>query len=74
MAVNLYINANGEMANTEPIPVLIGENEADSLADGAVPECLQNAPVGTVAYTAGCTKAWQLGTDGETWVQFIGGE
>ena len=29
---------------------------------------------GTIAYTAGWQNAWQLDLDGETWVQFIGGD
>jgi len=27
---------------------------------------------GTIAYLVGWTAAWQLGSDGETWTQFIG--
>ena len=29
--------------------------------------------VGTIAYTSGWQAAWQLGLDGSTWTQFIGG-
>ena len=31
------------------------------------------AAPGTIAYTAGWQAAWQLGTDGSTWTQFVGG-
>lgn len=69
----LYENGDGELANCQPESILITEDSASALEGGTVPNVLKGAQVGTIAYTSGCEKAWQLGPDGETWKQFIGG-
>ena len=69
----LYENKDGELANSRPEPIMITGESASALAAGTTPDVLADAKVGTVAYTAGWEKAWQLGPDGETWKQFIGG-
>lgn len=69
----LYENSNGELANSQPESIMITDESAAALVGGTVPSVLEGAQVGTIAYTPGCEKAWQLGPDGETWKQFIGG-
>lgn len=61
-------NWNGtEIAeNTGSITVMVSdESDLEDLAG--------QVGAGTIAYTAGWQNAWQLDLDGETWVQFIGG-
>lgn len=48
------------------VTMVSGEDELTDLAAVCKP--------GTIAYKAGWKEAWQLDTDGETWVQFIGGD
>lgn len=74
MSEAMYINGSGEMANSSPVNVLISQTDATSLEGGATPDALKNLPIGSTAYTAGWGKAWQLDTDGETWVQYLGVE
>ena len=51
---------------TGSITVMIGDDdELTALAALVKP--------GTIAYLAGWSEAWQLDTNGETWVQMIGG-
>jgi len=53
--------------NPGSITVMIGdEDELTNLAE--------HVGTGTIAYKAGWKEAWQLDTDGETWVQMIGGD
>ena len=70
---NRYVNGNGELTNMENNPIMLRPDDATALESGTVPDALKGVAIGTMAYTAGYKKGWQLDTDGETWVQFVGG-
>ena len=70
---NRYVNGNSELANMENNPIMLRPDDATALESGTVPDALKGVAIGTMAYTAGYKKGWQLDTDGETWVQFVGG-
>lgn len=74
MTNDRYVNEDGELANmAQDAPIMLRPDDATALESGTVPDALKGVAIGTMAYTAGYKKGWQLDTDGETWVQFVGG-
>lgn len=71
---NRYVNSNGELTNMENNPIMLRPVDVAAMKAGTVPDVLNGAAIGTLAFAAGYADMWQLDTDGVTWVPLGGGE